>query len=877
MSSLSKNLDGEDINSSFMIDSQKIFALSESEKAISNMAEVYAEAVFISGSEVNKHDRGFFSHAFVDPHLQSLTTPIKVNEDADAIVIVQPSGKITDAVKQRRLTLNPFKPKESPEQAERNTPRQKSRFVHHFKESDKSKNRIPDTQAYNVTPQDNDERVEKEFRGKRRSIISMGRNGLSVKPAKTTVTAGRDNITGATDIPENPKDIAFEYKSDMIESKPVNEPNMLVAGEEEYKSSWETLLETIGDPVINGMDSADYEEHLKLTSKKFLRMDGALTRMKDLKSGWEIKENPLEAEEMDNDPLTRQWNALYNCLGGENYFDINSRSRSYYVTKKIDWNTFEEKFMSTSISMHQYSEASRQAVADFQGGILKGTLLSYVCLRKPPTSVIQMLIKASPETLIKANKDSFTPLSYIFDQIMHHFEVMGNDTSSGEADLVWDSIMTLLELIQDYDQYISELFQMTYGENENTLIHHLMLKDSIPLFVVKGFLKAYPHSVLLRNTNGATALHLAAQRNIPHDIVSALLKGDKGKIPLILTDADGCTPLHLACIHGVAVDILNSANGDISRFIIELLLREDMKKEAVNIKDNLSRTPLIHAITKGLSSEVVSMLLESSSEETVEKLLRIIIGLPLRERRKRGGGFQFRDTNSSKSGSSHDIVFEAQIQDVSLRYFSCLAKEISTNRRYQMLLNSRASDRIFTALMMLDFYVYTLLIIGFTCLSDTAFRSWSGSPNHIDSPWDNILYTLCFYLFVREAIQAKNEGMNWLVDPWNWLDMANIVLVVMSVTLMRSDSESMTTRYIVMITGAIVWTMMLSFLRLTFLPFSVFVNGVINVCPCIPCRLKIACLNLRLSELLSLPLPGILLSIRFFGDLFPLLSVLLSC
>ena len=131
--------------------------------------------------------------------------------------------------------------------------------------------------------------------------------------------------------------------------------------------------------------------------------------------------------------------------------------------------------------------------------------------------------------------------------------------------------------------------------------------------------------------------------------------------------------------------------------------------------------------------------------------------------------------------------------------------------------------------MMLDFYVYTLLIVGFSYLSDTAFRFWSGSSNHIDSYWDNILYALCAYLLMREAIQARNEGMNWLIDLWNWLDMTNIVLVAMSVTLMRSDSESMTTRYLVMITGAIVWMMMLSFLRLTFLPFSVFVNEVINI------------------------------------------------
>ena len=35
-------------------------------------------------------------------------------------------------------------------------------------------------------------------------------------------------------------------------------------------------------------------------------------------------------------------------------------------------------------------------------------------------------------------------------------------------------------------------------------------------------------------------------------------------------------------------------------------------------------------------------------------------------------------------------------------------------RHYQLLLSSRASDRIFTAIMMLDFYVYTLLIVGFS-------------------------------------------------------------------------------------------------------------------------------------------------------------------
>ena len=625
---------------------------------------------------------------------------------------------------------------------------------------------------------------------------------------------------------------------------------------------------------------------LSLAGAKNTRLSIKATYISDHDDGfdWKFEEDNKEEESLykttdsrsqgkpkgEDQQVERQWTTLYNYLGGDTFY----KSDPYPANETIDWPAFEDAFMSTSTSMHQYSESSRKSIADLRGGVLKGTLLSYVCCRQPPASVIRMLIQASPETLVLSNSESFTPLLYIFEEIMHQLEDIHSDTSTDEYDLRWDDVMTFLELVKDHTHYTSELLQMTRGEAENTIIHHLMMIDSTPLFVVKDFLSTYPDSVLLRNANGATPLHLAAQQNMSPEIVSALLKKDKGKATLTITDAKGCTPLHLACIHGVTVDILHSTSDDISRSVIEMLLYEDYNKEALNMKDNLNRTPLMHAIMNGLSTEVVSLLLEASSEETVEKLLRIIIGMPLRERRVHGSDLPgFRETNSSKSGQSYDHFFESQIQDVSLRYFPCLAVEISANRHYQLLLSSRASDRIFTAIMMLDFYVYTLLIVGFSYLSDTAFRFWSGSSNQIDSYWDNILYALCAYLLMREAIQARNEGMNWLIDLWNWLDMTNIVLVAMSVTLMRSDSESMTTRYVVMITGAIVWMMMLSFLRLTFLPFSVFVNGVINVSHFLSqgiifiLTIPLDVLNPRFFMYFFLPSPP-LPALRFYGSLF---------
>ena len=632
---------------------------------------------------------------------------------------------------------------------------------------------------------------------------------------------------------DHAEDFDWEYTEAQTETPdpPANtlEPQ---APHEQEKPAWETLLDTFmsKEETTPSLDPAAFHKYLMASSDNSTSSKTFQENLSHFTGEWECTDHLDNSSPHNEGRLKRKWRLLYEYLGGD-FKDSDLDS------ERIMWSTFQELFESTSLSSLHYSETSKKTLAEYQGGVLNGTLLSYTCRHQPPLDVVKMLVDASPETLVLANNNAFTPISYMFETMIHYLETTDNAL---DDDIMWEQFISMFEIVQD-TIYAPDLVQMSCRERGDTLLHHVVWHGSPPLFVIDALLDASPDAVLSRNSYDSTPLHFAVQLKLPLQIVSRLLEADTAKKTLTSTDVDGCTPLHLACQHGVALDLVHlyAVTHDEGRDVLAALLNADETKEALNMKDSQGKTPLFHAIEKGLSTDTVTLLIESSSVETVENLLRIIIGCPRRRFYRSSSSFgdsQHRATTSSKASSQnylsqhshHGSFHDLEIQDVSLRYFPCLAKVISTNREFQLLLNSRASDRIFTAVMMADFYVYALLIIGFSFASDTAVRSWSGSTDG-DCPWYNLLYILSAYLLGRELFQLRSQGMNWLIDAWNWLDITNIILVALSASLMKSGDESSTIRYLVMTTGAVVWLMMLSFLRVTFLPFSVFVNGVKNV------------------------------------------------
>lgn len=140
---------------------------------------------------------------------------------------------------------------------------------------------------------------------------------------------------------------------------------------------------------------------------------------------------------------------------------------------------------------------------------------------------------------------------------------------------------------------------------------HEACEKNAPPEVIKALIKAFPESLLLRNSDGSLPLHIACKQKSSKATIAALLSSEPSAAKV--KDDDGKYPLHLACQSQVAHQIVESlivchyrGPFSVDRFdmlplhwacrqnasftIIERLLRAN--PEAVEKKDQWGRTPI---------------------------------------------------------------------------------------------------------------------------------------------------------------------------------------------------------------------------------------------------------------------------------------------
>jgi len=93
------------------------------------------------------------------------------------------------------------------------------------------------------------------------------------------------------------------------------------------------------------------------------------------------------------------------------------------------------------------------------------------------------------------------------------------------------------------------------------------------------------------------------------------------------------------------------------------------------------------------------------------------------------------------------------------------------------------------------------------------------------------------YTIFREVHQIINAGLTYVTSLWNWFDLLFIFLSIFSMSMMLhlvggaspSTFDEETNREIILITSSIAWANLLFFIRSIFLPFAVFVSGLLGV------------------------------------------------
>jgi len=155
----------------------------------------------------------------------------------------------------------------------------------------------------------------------------------------------------------------------------------------------------------------------------------------------------------------------------------------------------------------------------------------------------------------------------------------------------------------------------------------------------------------------------------------------------------------------------------------------------------------------------------------------------------------------------------------------------------QTLLNEKISQRFPTAVLMLDFYVLTMIIASFSVNTvESINRRYDDSIDNRISSFQLIpLYLGGAYFLMREIIQLISllslKAFNvWVYDPSNWLNLLFVFLVLFWAGRMDAGTGSRNFFKIgAALSVTILWVKMLAYLRNVMIEFAVFVGGVFYV------------------------------------------------
>ena len=166
-----------------------------------------------------------------------------------------------------------------------------------------------------------------------------------------------------------------------------------------------------------------------------------------------------------------------------------------------------------------------------------------------------------------------------------------------------------------------------------------------------------------------------------------------------------------------------------------------------------------------------------------------------------------------------------------MKWHRPLALAITNSSDLQEIVNQKSTRRHVVFVMMADAYFNAGLIVLYLFAADDYLTSsrTDDSPN-LDIQFVEALYIMLFYFVLREVLQLATVRALYFVDFWNLVDIARIVLMLASILMMEfRPSQLSQIEAIIIATTASIFVSLISFLRATFLPFSKFVSGVLNV------------------------------------------------
>jgi hypothetical protein len=415
------------------------------------------------------------------------------------------------------------------------------------------------------------------------------------------------------------------------------------------------------------------------------------------------------------------------------------------------------------------------------------------------------------------------------------------------------------ELVNDITEAAPEV--ASFADTHGWLPLHHACANGASIAVLEILINAYPESKLIQDNQNRTPLHFYATCNTDQPEVmtrKVRLLCDNGAAEL--SDRGGMLPMHYAAAYGTNANVLK--------------VLADAFPESLSTKDNKGKTPMHLTMVnahRDSSPEVLKFLLDTAGRETINlrdsegNLPLHLLNLGLRgvdldsdQEKLTHVSECLRIYLSAKPRAFPDFLAEIQNLPEELIDVAVVSPHVRT------ILNKKIIRRFPTSVVMLDLYMYILLIFAFEVAStyhiEVRFRNIATIAEKVlpvEVSGESSFQLLCrFGLFVgsgyfllRELTQlASLLGLglglgSWVYDTTNWLDVMVISMVGTFAALMSDPNEAEAAlfrdgpwgihaksfRAGCAFTKMVLWVAVVYFLKSLSINFAVFLDGVVYV------------------------------------------------
>eukprot|EP00578_Thalassiosira_sp_NH16_P015096 CAMPEP_0181113566 /NCGR_PEP_ID=MMETSP1071-20121207/20416_1 /TAXON_ID=35127 /ORGANISM="Thalassiosira sp., Strain NH16" /LENGTH=879 /DNA_ID=CAMNT_0023197613 /DNA_START=119 /DNA_END=2758 /DNA_ORIENTATION=- len=338
----------------------------------------------------------------------------------------------------------------------------------------------------------------------------------------------------------------------------------------------------------------------------------------------------------------------------------------------------------------------------------------------------------------------------------------------------------------------------------------------------------YPESGVCVDKRRRTPLHFAlGHTERPAKVATVVLLSGTGAA--LMADENGMLPLHYACAYGAT----------------EQALREltDEHIQTIVATDNRGRTPLHFAFgnaDRPASPGVVDLLLSQNPSAVDSVDLEGNLPIHLLATRAQALKDHEKDKRANcrrcfglyldaRPRATADLLTALQSLPEWLRDYAALSPVV------QNMLNAKISQRFPTAILLMDFVFYCIVIGFFQEAVTSSLAARASDGGEMDKTLLIPLYLAVLYFSVREIVQALSLASLGLFNTWysdleNFLDMAYIVLILFWSIIMNVNGLTIDAfRTGAAISMSVYWFMILIFLRSIVVGFAVFMGGVTYV------------------------------------------------